>query len=99
MDLRKTVLASPRLSLTAFAPDDAVEVFAAVTPSLTRFMSFGPSPSLAAFAEVWQAWLPQMAAGTELMLVVRLKSSGEFLGIAGLHALDNPEPETGIWIR
>jgi RimJ/RimL family protein N-acetyltransferase len=99
VDLRKTGLASQRLSLTAFAPADAAEVFAAVTPTLTRFMAFEPSPSLAAFADIWKAWLPQMAAGTELFLVLRLKPSGEFLGIAGLHALDNPEPETGIWIK
>jgi RimJ/RimL family protein N-acetyltransferase len=85
--------------LTAFAPDDAAEVFAAVTPTLTRFMAFKPSPSLAAFADTWQAWPPQMAAGTELILVLRLRSSGEFLGIAGLHALGSSEPETGIWIK
>ena len=99
MDLRKTVLSSKRLSLKAFAPDDAAEIFAAVTPTLTRFMAFEPSPSLDAFASVWGAWLPQMAAGMELLLVVRSKSAGEFLGIAGLHGIGNPEPETGIWIK
>jgi RimJ/RimL family protein N-acetyltransferase len=99
VDLRKTVLSSKRLSLRAFAPDDAAEIFAAVTPTLTRFMAFDPSPSLDAFATVWRAWLPQMAAGTELLLVIRSKSAGEFLGIAGLHGIGNPEPETGIWVK
>ncbi len=99
MDLRRTALASKRLSLAAFAPGDAPEIFDAVTPALTRFMAFDPSSSLAAFAGVWAAWLPQMAAGTELYLVLRLKSTGEFLGIAGLHGVGNSEPETGIWIR
>ena len=99
MDLRRTVLSSKRLGLTAFAPDDAAEIFAAVTPTLTRFMAFEPSPSLDAFADVWGAWLPQMAAGAELILVVRLKSTGEFLGVAGLHGIGHVEPETGIWIK
>lgn len=99
MDLRKTVLSSMRLSLKAFTPDDAAEVFDAVTPTVTRFMTFEPSPSLDAFASVWGAWLPQMAAGTELFLVVRLKSTGDFLGIVGLHGIDNSEPETGLWIK
>jgi RimJ/RimL family protein N-acetyltransferase len=62
-------------------------------------MAFEPSPSLAAFAAVRVAWLPQMAAGAELYLVVRLRSTGEFLGMAGLHGLGNAEPETGIWIK
>jgi RimJ/RimL family protein N-acetyltransferase len=99
LDLRNTDLSSPRLSLKAFVPEDAKEVFGAVTPRLTRFMSFDPSPSLDAFARVWGAWLPQMAAGTDLFLVVRLRSTGEFLGVAGLHGIGNPEPETGIWIK
>lgn len=99
MDLRSTALSSKRLALTAFVPDDAAEIFAAVTPTLTRFMAFEPSPSLDAFAGVWCAWLPQMAAGMELILVVRLKATGELLGVAGLHGIGNAEPETGIWIK
>jgi RimJ/RimL family protein N-acetyltransferase len=99
LDLRQTALSSTRLSLTAFAPGDAAEVFAAVTPTLTRFMGFEPSPSLDAFADVWRAWLPQMAAGMELILVVRSRSTGGFLGVAGLHGIGNAEPEPGIWIK
>jgi RimJ/RimL family protein N-acetyltransferase len=99
VDLRRTTLSSDRLSLAAFTPRDAAEVFDAVTPTLTRFMAFEPSPSLPAFAGVWGAWLPRMAAGTELYLVLRLKATGEFPGIAGLHGVGKSEPETGIWIR
>src|SRR5262245_56212338 len=99
VDLRKTALSSERPTLKAFTPDDAAEGFAAVTPALTRFMGFEASPSLEAFAGVWQGWLPQMAAGAELILVVRLRSTGEFLGVTGLHGIGSPEPETGIWIN
>ena len=84
MDLRGTALSSTRLSLAAFTPDDAAEIFDAITPTLTRFMAFEPPGSLDAFAGVWRAWLPRMAAGTELYLVLRLRSAREFLGIAGL---------------
>jgi hypothetical protein len=99
VDLRRTVISSKRLSLAAFAPGDAPEIFDAVTPTLTRFMAFEPSPTLAAFADVWGTWPPQMAAGTELYLVLRLRTTGEFLGIAGLHGVGKSEPETGIWIK
>ena len=40
-----------------------------------------------------------MAAGTDVSLVVRLTSTGEFLGMAGLHQIGDPEPEIGIWIK
>jgi RimJ/RimL family protein N-acetyltransferase len=99
MDLRTLVLTSARLNLAAFQPSDAPEIFAAVTPRITRFMSFDPEPSLEAFAAVWRGWLPQMAAGTELFLVLRRKESGEFLGVAGLHELGAADPTAGLWLK
>jgi RimJ/RimL family protein N-acetyltransferase len=97
-DLTTVALASPRLSLTSFVPGDASESFAVTTPTLIRFMGWVPSPSLEAFAEVWRAWLPQMNVGTDLYLVVRLKATGAFLGMAGLHGI-GAEPTLGIWIK
>jgi RimJ/RimL family protein N-acetyltransferase len=99
MDLRSTTLVSKRLSLRAFTAEDAAEVFEAVTPTLTRYMSFEPAASLEAFAIIWQQWLTQMAAGTAIFLVVRANPSGELLGVAGLHGIGADEPKTGIWIR
>jgi RimJ/RimL family protein N-acetyltransferase len=69
------------------------------TPTLTHFMAWDPSPSLAAFAEIWRGWLPKMAAGTDLALTIRLQSTGEFMGMAGLLCIGQPEPEIGIWIK
>jgi RimJ/RimL family protein N-acetyltransferase len=99
MDLCDLVLTSARLRLAAFQPSDAPEIFAAVTPRVTRFMSFDPEPSLDAFAAVWRDWLPKMAAGSELFLVLRLKEGGEFLGVAGLHELGEAEPIAGLWLK
>jgi RimJ/RimL family protein N-acetyltransferase len=98
-DFRSVALATSRLSLRSLTPADAAESFAASTPALTRFMRWDPSPSPAAFAEVWRESLPQMAAGTDLAAVVRLRSTQEFLGMAGLHHIGNLEPEIGIWIK
>jgi RimJ/RimL family protein N-acetyltransferase len=98
-DLRAIEIRSTRLRLRSFRAEDAVESFAEATPTLTRFMGWDPSPSLAAFAEIWRDWLPMMAAGTDLSLTVRLQSTGEFLGMAGLHCIGQPEPEIGIWVK
>jgi len=40
-----------------------------------------------------------MAKGTDVHFVVRLKTSQEFLGMAGLHNIGASEPEAGIWIK
>ena len=89
---------SPRLRLRPFAAADAEEVFAAITPGLTRYMAFEPPPSKEAFAAVWQAWLPTIADGTDITFVIRRHDNGDFLGLAGLHRTTDAEPELGIWI-
>jgi RimJ/RimL family protein N-acetyltransferase len=98
-DLTGIELLASRLALRAFTPADAPEIFAAVSPTITRFMAWDPSPSLAAFAEVWRQWLPRMTAGTDLSLVIRLTSTDEFLGVAGIHRIGSVEPEVGIWLK
>jgi hypothetical protein len=40
-----------------------------------------------------------MAAGTHLALTIRLQSTAEFMGTAGLLCIGQPEPEIGIWIK
>ena len=98
-DLSAVAIESRRLSLRSFTGADAAESFAAATLVVTRFMGWDPAPSPAAFAEIWHEWLPRMAAGTDVMLTIRLRSTGEFLGVAGLHRIGTPEPEPGIWIK
>ncbi len=99
LDLSGTALLSDRLSLRAFIPADAPEIFDAASPTIARFMTWDPSPSMEAFAEVWSEWVPRMAVGNELFLVARLAATGEFLGVAGLHRIGSTEPEIGIWIK
>jgi len=99
LDLSAIALTSDRLSLRAFTAHDAAEAFNNATAAVTRFMAWDPSPSLEAFAAVWREWLPRMRAGTDAFLVLRLRSTGEFLGAAGLHGIGGPEMELGIWLK
>jgi RimJ/RimL family protein N-acetyltransferase len=98
-DLRGIALLSNRLSLRAFTPADAPEIFEAASLAITRFMAWDPSPSIEAFAEAWREWLRRMTTGTELHLVIRLTLTDELLGVAGIHRIGSPEPEVGIWIK
>jgi RimJ/RimL family protein N-acetyltransferase len=94
-----TVISTPRLELRPLTPGDAAQIFAAITPELTRFMAWEPPASPAAMAGSQLRQLSAMAAGTDRHLVIRLKDRGEFLGRAGLHAIGSEEPELGIWIK
>ncbi len=99
MDLSSVNLPSQRLFLKSFSPEDAVEVFEAVSPTITHFMGFEPSPSLEAFEQVWKNWLALMRSGIDAHFVVRANSNLEFLGVAGLHGIEDAEPKIGIWIK
>src|SRR3974390_413105 len=99
MDLSSISLRSERLLLRAFAPTDAQEAHAAATPTVARYMTWDPAPSLESFAEIWRIWRTTMVAGIDGAVAVRLASNGEFLGMAGMHHIVRPEPEVGIWIK
>jgi RimJ/RimL family protein N-acetyltransferase len=99
VDLSSVSLSSQRLLLKSFTGDDAREAFLAATPTVARYMSWEPAPSLEAFELIRQSWIPKMRAGTDASLAVRHKPSLEFLGAAGLHNTDAIEPELGIWIK
>ncbi len=90
---------SVRTVSSPFTPEDAPELFACVTPEITRFMTWEPSPTLADFAVVWRTWLPAIADRSDLHLVPRSREDGRRLGIVGLHALQSGRPELGIWLR
>lgn len=90
---------TPRTIITSFTPSDADALFACITPTLTRFMSWEPPATPAAFAEVWREWLERAQAGLEMQLIVRAAADGTFIGIVGLHDMPCDTPELGLWIR
>ncbi|MCV9909972.1 GNAT family N-acetyltransferase [Brucella sp. HL-2] len=87
-----------RLQLRPFSAADSGEAFDSITPTLTRFMAFDPPPSRSAFEVVWRRWLCTIADGSDLTFVIRHRESGSFIGLAGLHNTQSPEPELGIWV-
>lgn len=88
-----------RLRLKLFTADDADEIFAAITPAITRFMQWEPPRSPTAFAEVWRSWLAPILDGSDLHFVARSLAHDRCLGLVGLHAAKTACPEIGIWIR
>ncbi|MBZ9708690.1 GNAT family N-acetyltransferase [Mesorhizobium sp. ESP7-2] len=90
---------SERLRLKLFTADDAADVFAAITPAITRFMQWEPPRSPTAFEEIWRSWLAPILDGSDLHFVVRSLTDGRCLGLVGLHAARTACPENGICLR
>ena len=86
-----------RLRLARFALADAPEVFACITPEVTRWMSWDP-PSSEAFgtrAVALAAADPQV----ETNFVVRRRDTDECLGVVAAERLGDDLPELGIWLK
>ncbi|WP_027054162.1 GNAT family N-acetyltransferase [Mesorhizobium erdmanii] len=98
-DASSVEIKSGRLRLKLFTADDAEDVFAAITPAITRFMQWEPPRSPTAFAEVWRSWLAPILDGSDLHFVVRSLADDRCLGLVGLHAAQTASPEIGVWIR
>ncbi|MGE0751140.1 MAG: GNAT family N-acetyltransferase [Variibacter sp.] len=97
-DFRNVVFASPRLLIRAFRHGDVADAFRFGTATISRFMTWNPSPSLQTFTVVTESWQQMMAAGTDLFAVARERSDESFVGVVGLHC-EGHEPEIGIWVR
>ncbi len=67
--MRDIEIPTERTIIRPFAPEDAGEVFACISPEITQFTAWEPPPTEEAFAEVWENWLPAMDEGSELTLV------------------------------
>jgi RimJ/RimL family protein N-acetyltransferase len=98
-DLSQVSISSPRLVLRSSTAADDDEAFAEANAAIARFMSWNPPASREEFDGTRRAILAQMSAGEGLSLAVRLSSTREFLGSAGLHPADEDLLETGVWIK
>lgn len=91
------VIQSPRLQLRQFEITDAAEVFACITPAITRFMRWEP-PS-------WNEYISRCKERVRapnpntLSFVIRRRDINECLGMAGLEESDKLSPELGLWIK
>src|ERR1700756_1945858 len=98
-DLSETWITSARLTLRAFTAADAAESFAEANARIAKYMSWNPPASAREYQAIWQGQVSNMKAGKELSLVIRLTSTNEFIGRAGLHPADGTLLETGVWIK
>jgi RimJ/RimL family protein N-acetyltransferase len=92
------LISSARLQLRTFEMADAEEVFACITPAVSRFMSWEPPKSFSEYKARREARL-QAADPTEFTFVIRRSDTNECLGVTALEGADQPSPELGIWMK
>ena len=91
------VIQSPRLQLSQFQIADAKEVFACITPAITRFMRWDPP--------TWSEYLArcerrvQAPEPNTFSFVIRRRESKECLGMTAVEDCDKPSPELGLWLK
>lgn len=99
MPLRNNVeVRAQRIILRVFSATDAREAFEAMTPSLSKFMSWEVPKTPADFEKVWKGWEENRKRELEIVFVIRDRKTQEFLGLVGLHRLTTA-PRIGIWIK
>ncbi len=92
------IIRSRRLVLRPFEMADATDVFACITPEVTRYMRWGPPKSLTEFRTQREVRMRNEEHST-LSLVVRRTDTEECLGMAAVEGLPSAAPEIGLWLK
>jgi hypothetical protein len=90
-------LHSPHLQLTQFQLSDARDVFACITPAITRYLTWEPP--------TWDEYIAlceerqRINDPNEFSFVIRRIDTSECLGMAALEHANQPSPELGLWLK
>ncbi len=98
-DLTQVRISTERLTLRSFTAEDAHDSFVEANVRIARYMSWNPPASESAFRDIWQGTMADMKLGRQLSLTIRLASTDDFIGSAGLNPAEGDLLETGLWIK
>jgi len=89
-----------RVTLVPIARDVAADILREFTAEVTRYMLPKPPDDIGQVREFIDVSRANMAAGDELVLSIRRRTTGEFLGVCGIHNRSQGDtPELGIWLK
>jgi RimJ/RimL family protein N-acetyltransferase len=91
------VIQSPRLQLSQFQMTDAQDVFACITPAISKFMPWEP-PSWNEYVARCEKRV-QAPEPNNFTFVNRRLDNKECLGLASLEDADAASPEVGLWLK
>ncbi|GBC60027.1 hypothetical protein DENIS_0969 [Desulfonema ishimotonii] len=89
-----------RLVLRPVSMKYADVIYRNFTAQITRYMYPAPPEKIRDTGAFIRNSMKRRKQGTELVLAILCRKSGEFIGCCGIHAEKNPaRPELGIWIK
>lgn len=99
MNTSNLVIESPNLIIKAISLDYASDIFKEFTPEITVYM-FPKSPEkIEETIAFINSSTTENEQGASFQAVIVDKNTGEFIGCGGVHHIDTPHPEFGIWIK
>lgn len=74
-------------------------MFETFNARVTRYMHPKPSDTVEEMGRFVRDSVVGLTAGTNLQMVILSRPDEAFLGCIGLHELDRPDPEMGLWLK
>jgi len=99
MNLNEVVIHTTRLRLIPIRKEHITEVFENFTTDITKHMYPQPTGDIKDTEAFVISSIEGLNNGTNLQLVILDTEDGDFLGCAGLHHVEQLDPELGIWIK
>ncbi|MBD2357165.1 GNAT family N-acetyltransferase [Tolypothrix sp. FACHB-123] len=90
---------SKRLILVPISPAYREIIFQEFTPEITEYTYAVSSADIAQTDQFINQSMKELEKGTNLVLVILLKETKEFIGCIGLHDINTNTPELGIWTK
>ena len=99
MNTSNLAIESPNLIIKAISLDYAPDIFQEFTPEITVYMYPKSPDKIEETIAFINSSTKENEQGTSFQAVIVDKNTGEFIGCGGLHHIDTPQPEFGIWIK
>ena len=99
MNLLNVRSESARLVLHPISEKFREDIFREFTKDITVFMYPQAARNISETDKFIADSLKELSIGKTLQLVILDKDSEDFLGCAGLHNIDQKNPELGIWLK
>ncbi len=97
--LQTEKIETARLVMLPLNLEYAQVVFDNFTDELTTFLISSAPKKIAETMKFIEMAMRQRSEKTDLVYAIHLKATNDFLGLTGLHHLQNESPEFGIWIK
>ena len=99
MKISNIQIETQRLLLKPISLDYKDDIFQEFTPEITIYLFSKAPDRIEETIEFIEGAIKKNNEGKAFQAVILDKSTGEFLGCAGLHRIDTQTPELGIWIK